>query len=58
MNSGKSGQNTEGENINYYGVLGVHRQATGQEIDGAYKRLALQFHPDRVGPGREAQVKI
>ena len=58
MNSGNKGQNWEGEKINYYGVLGVHRQATEQEIHGAYKRLAQQFHPNSVGPGREAQVKI
>ena len=57
MNSGNKGQNWEGEKINYYGVLGVHRQATEQEIQRAFHRLSQQSHPDKV-PGREAQVNI
>ena len=31
----------------YYEVLGVDRQADAAVIKSAYRKLALQFHPDR-----------
>jgi molecular chaperone DnaJ len=34
------------EQVNYYQVLGVSREASQEEIRGAYRRLAKERHPD------------
>lgn len=41
----------------YYGLLGVHKDATAEELKRAYRKLARQLHPD-VNPDPAAQDKF
>jgi DnaJ-class molecular chaperone len=41
----------------YYQILGITKSATADEIKKAYRKLALQYHPDR-NKGKEAEGKF
>jgi len=32
---------------NYYEILGVNRDATMRDIENAYQKLSLKWHPDK-----------
>ncbi|MCX7634505.1 MAG: molecular chaperone DnaJ [Syntrophales bacterium] len=42
----------------YYEILGVDRRATEEEIKKSYRRLAMQYHPDRNPGDREAEERF
>src|SRR5262245_32619479 len=42
----------------YYEILGVSREADDEEVKRAYRKLAMQYHPDRNVGDKEAEDKF
>lgn len=44
--------------LDYYELLGVSRDADDRTIKAAYRRLAMEFHPDRNGGCKDNEAKF
>src|ERR1700756_669636 len=42
----------------YYATLGVGRDASGEDLKRAYRKMAMQYHPDRNPGDKQAEARF
>ena len=46
------------EKRDYYEILGINKNASADEIKKSYRKLAMQYHPDRNPGNKKAEANF